>query len=168
MNSTQINGNGNPPATSAKQWKKQREEGYTIQLPSENWATLRPVPLDQLLEQNRIPDFLTPVAAKQLWTEDDANTIAANPDLHLQYLDLINFIVPLAMIQPAVVDDPDPEKEEISLKDIDFADKITIFNLSISPAVVLKSFRNQQASDMASTRDGENLQPAPLKNTRSK
>lgn len=157
MNAVQINGDGNPPHTPAKQWRQAQGVGYTVQLPSENWVTMRSVALDQLLESGRIPDFLTPLASRQLWTEESSEEIAKSEDLHRDYMDLINLIIPLAVIAPAIVENPDPEKEEISLKDVEFSDKIVIFNLAISPAVVLKSFRNQQAASVFSSRPGEDV-----------
>jgi hypothetical protein len=60
----------------------------------------------------------------------------------------------MAMIRPAVVTDPDPDKEEISLQDIDFMDKIAIFNLVTQPAAVLKNFRRDQEKRLAALRDG--------------
>lgn len=143
------------PSTKARDWRKSRNEGYSIMLPSENIATLRPVPLDILVESGKIPDFLTPIAAKSLWSDTDSAEIASNEDLHKDFIALINIIVPLSMISPAVVEHPDPDKEEISIEDIDFMDKVAIFNLSIQPAAVLKNFRQQQAQRMADLLSGE-------------
>lgn len=151
-----------PKATSAKEWIRSRTEGYPIPLPSGLIAILRPVPLDQLIEENKIPDMLTPVAAKALWSDTEATDLARDIDLHKDFISLMNLIVPMAMVSPKVVKNPDYEKEEISIKDVDFNDKVAIFNLSIQPAAVLKSFRPRQKESVESSFDSENLRDATV------
>lgn len=153
--------NGHVPApmivnpTSASEWRKIRRDGYTVTLPSGNSATLQSIALERLIEKGDIPDYLTPVAAKSLWVETEPDSIASNDDLSKKFIELINYIVPLAMVVPAVVSNPDEGREEITIDDIDFMDKLAIFNLAIQPSSVLRSFRDQQAERMASIRDGE-------------
>ena len=147
-----------PPVTkptSAAEWRRLRQEGYTITLPSGNVATLRPVPLDKLIQKGEIPDYLTPVAARSLWIESESDKIAEDGDLNKKFIELINYIVPLAVIIPAIVENPEDGKEEITIDDVDFMDKVAIFNLAIQPSSVLRSFRDQQEERMASVRDGE-------------
>lgn len=159
MSDVQQNGHSIPPnvlvPTGAKEWRKTRKEGVTITLPSGNTATLVPVALDQLVMNGEIPDFLTSIAAKSLWTETDSAAIPEDNDLSSRYLKLIDIIVPLAMLSPKVAILPNEEKGEISIDDIDFVDKVAIFNLAIQPSSVLRNFRKQQEEFMAGVRDGE-------------
>lgn len=141
--------------TSGSEWRRAREEGYTVPLPSGKVATLRPVALDQLLRNGSIPDLLSPVAARALWQETDSDKIAENPKLNKDYLELIDLIVPLALMMPKVVENPKGEGE-IAFEDIDFMDKVGIFNLAIQPAELLKTFRDQQESRLSTLRDSKN------------
>jgi len=130
--------------TSASMWRKARLEGYTVQLPSGLFATIRPVALDQLVKTGLLPDLLSPIAARSLWAETESDDIAKDPEMNKRFLELIDLIVPMAMMIPAVVENPNSQKEEIKLEDIDFLDKVGIFNLATQPAEMLKTFRDQQ------------------------
>lgn len=142
--------------TSGRDWRKARLEGETVTLPSGNIATLRPVALDLLITSGKLPDLLTPIAAKSLFVEESAATIADQAELAKGYAELINLIVPLAMLSPRIT--PEPVKDdEISLDDLEFSDKVAIFNLATGGATVLKSFREQQERHVAVTPDSEEL-----------
>lgn len=145
--------------TPGSAWRKPREQGEIVTLPSGNVARLRPVAVDALLAAGRIPDLLSGVAAKTLWVETDTATIAEQAETAKNFADLINLIVPLAMLEPQVVDRPEGDNE-IALEDIEFADKIAIFQLATGGSTVLKSFREQQARAVAPVSDGESIQPA--------
>lgn len=145
--------------TPGSAWRQPRETGELITLPSGNVARLRPVAVDALLATGRIPDLLSGVAAKTLWSETDTATIADDGKLAKEYTDLINLVVPLAMLEPRVVDNPEGDGE-IALDDLEFADKVAVFNLAIGGATALKMFREQQARTVAIVPDGENVQPA--------
>ena len=53
-----------PQITSGVKWRQPREEGIIVPLPSGNVARLRPVALDVMISSGKLPDMLTPVAAK--------------------------------------------------------------------------------------------------------
>lgn len=141
--------------TPASEWGKGRREGYIIILPSGNKATLRNVALDQLIRRGEIPDFLTPVAARSLWSDTEQSDIAEDQDLNIKFLQLMDLIVPLSMVKPAVVEEPSPGKEEIRLDDVDFYDKVAIFNLAIQSSNVLRTFCEQQEKSLATIPDSE-------------
>lgn len=145
--------------TPGSAWRKPREQGEIVTLPSGNVARLRPVAVDALLAAGRIPDLLSPIAAKTLWVETDTASIAEQAESAKGFADLINLIVPLAMIEPRVVDNPEGEGE-IALEDVDFSDKIAIFQLATGGSTVLRQFRLNQEKRVATVHDGENLQPA--------
>lgn len=135
-------------------WRQPRTEGYIVQLPSGNVARLCPVALDVLVGNGTIPDLLSPLAAKTLWTETEQAAIAADPQLALDYMSLINCIVPAAMLDPLVVDNPTADNE-IALADLDFSDKIFVFNLAIGPVEALRRFRQQQAQRLYAVQNGD-------------
>ena len=137
-------------------WRKPREVGETVRLPSGNIATLRPVALDQLMLSGKIPDLLTPIAAKSLWTETDTGMIADQVETAKGFAELVNLIVPAAVIEPRIVAEPAAD-DEITLADIEFSDKIAIFQLATGGATVLKSFREQQEKRVEPVPDGEDV-----------
>jgi len=145
--------------TPGRAWRQAREVGEIVTLPSGNVARLRPVAVDALLAAGRIPDLLSGIAAKTIWTETDTATIAEQAETAKRFADLINLIVPLAMLEPRVVAEPEGDGE-IALEDVEFADKIAIFQITTGGATVMRSFREQQARAMAPVPDGEDVQPA--------
>lgn len=149
--------------TSAFQWRRPREEGFLIRLPSGNTARLRPVALDVMLASGKLPDLLTPIAAQSLWTETNTETLGQQGELAKSYVELINAIVPAAMMCPTISATPTAD-DEISLSDLDFSDKVAIFQLVTQPVEVLRRFRDQQSADVElvhdSQSDGHPAQPA--------
>lgn len=144
--------------TSGAVWRQPREQGYTVTLPSGNVATLRPVALDSLLAAGEIPDLLSPVVAKTLWAETEPAALAEQGELAKGFLELIALVVPLAMMEPIVVNEPRADNE-IALDDIELADKVGIFNLATGGASVLKSFLAEETKRLDAISDRENLRP---------
>lgn len=140
--------------TSAAEWRKPREEGYVVTLPSGHVARLRPVALDVLIVSGKLPDLLTPLAAKSLWVETDGEKIGNEAEQAKGYAELVNIVVPAAMVEPRIVDEPEGD-DEISLEDIDFADKVAVFQLATQPAEVLRRFRDKQERDVAAVSNGK-------------
>lgn len=148
--------------TSGAAWRAPRVEGYLIQLPSGNVARLRPVALDVMIQSGQIPDLLSALAAQSLWAETATATLAADPKLALEYMSLINCIVPAAMLEPRIVESPSADNE-IRLEDLDFTDKLAVFNLAIGPVDALRRFRDKQSADVHAiqNRDGDGQQAEP-------
>lgn len=143
--------------TPGSAWRKPREQGEIVTLPSGNVARLRPVAVDALLAAGRIPDLLSGIAAKTLWSETDTASIAEQAEQAKGFADLINLIVPLAMMEPRVVAEPAGDGE-IALEDVDFSDKIAIFQLATGGSTVLRTFREQQARNVAAVHGSTELQ----------
>lgn len=151
-------------ATSGAEWRKLREEGYVVQLPSSQcWVKLRPVAIDALMISGRIPDLLTPLASSHLWsprwiTQDEAKQILSEAKAAREYTELISIIVRAAMVEPKIVDNPQAE-DEIALDDLDIHDKFNIFNLMTQPLGWLRRFRDQQTADVEPVQHSEGDQP---------
>lgn len=140
--------------TTGLSWRKPREEGFLVTLPSGNTARLRPVALDVLITSGKLPDLLTPVAASTLFQEQDVAKIGEQGKVAQQYAELINAVVPAAFLSPRIVESP-TEDDEISLDDVDFSDKVAVFNLATAGAVALRSFRDRQAAGVGALPDGK-------------
>jgi hypothetical protein len=146
--------NGLKP-TSAAEWRKPREEGIIIPLLSGRYARIRPVALDSLIAAGEFPDLLTNLAASTMFKEETVETISQG-DMAKNYSDMINIVVPAAFVEPRVAPDGrEPSEDEISLDDIDFADKVTVFNLATSGARALEIFRDQQKRNVQDLPDGQ-------------
>lgn len=144
----------NNQVTGAAVWRKPRQEGYVITLPSGNTARLRPVALDVMITSGKLPDILTPIAAKTLWAEIETEEIGNVAEMASGMADLFGIVCKAAFMEPAVVDKPKADNE-ISLEDISFEDKAAVFQLAIQPAKVLERFREQQAAGVESVPDSK-------------
>jgi hypothetical protein len=149
-----MNQNGTKP-TGAADWKKAREEGYVITLPSGKVARLRPVALDVLIMSGTLPDILTQVAAGSLFVEQEYETIAQG-EMAQRYTELINIIVPAAFLEPKIaINGNPPAADEITLDDIDFADKVIVFNLATGGSRSLELFRQEQGRNVQAVSDSK-------------
>lgn len=140
--------------TSGKEWRKANKEGFVIELPSGNVVKMRPVAIDALVMAGKIPDVLSSVAAESLWIQTDEDKLRGQTETIKRYTELVNLIVPLALLEPRVVDNPTSD-DEIALDDIEFMDKTFIFQITLQPAGVLRRFRLQQAGDVDAVHDGQ-------------
>lgn len=145
-------------ATNWREWRRPRQEGATVTLPSGNIAKLRPVALDMLVSSGRLPDLLSPIAARSIWSVTDQEALAKDPDLSKSMIDLINEIVPAAMLEPRCVPlGVEPGPGEIELADIDFVDKAVIFQMATEGAELLRMFRAEQTGALADPHDGQDI-----------
>lgn len=149
-----------PTVTPASEWHAQRtesEQGYVVPLPSGNVVRLRPVALDVLILSGKLPDILTPIAAKSLWTETKTDDIASQVEMAKGFIDLINIIVPAALLYPRITETPQYD-DDVRLDDIDFRDRVHIFQVATQPAAALYSFRREQEERMAAISNSQNNQ----------
>ena len=151
-----------PTPTPASEWRRPREKGYNVILRSGKVVTLRPVALDMLLLAGKVPNLLLPVVSAILWSTvgvHDRMTpeeIAAQED---QYrLELINLIVPAALVYPRMVENPQAE-DEVGLEDLTFGDKLAIYTLAKLPAEVLGNFCEKQDRDVEPVSPSQVLLP---------
>lgn len=155
-----------PQPTSGLAWRKPREEGYVVKLePSGHYVRMRPAALDVLIASGKIPDLLTPAAADALWGDRLLNSaevkgLLAEAKAAKDFTSLVNLVVRASVMEPRIVDNPQAD-DEISLEDIEFPDKLLIYQLAIQPVTVLNSFRDRQIADVEALPDGEDAQPSP-------
>lgn len=174
------NGNGYhgdaPHVTAGSMWRSAREQGYLKQLPSGNYARLRPVALDKLLLGGEIPDILTPLVVKMLM--DGADRVGLDEFLSekgtenalsqfAEMISLVNLICIAAFVEPKIVTSPQAE-DEISIDDLDMADRGLVFNLALQPVEVLRRFRLESRPDVETVPDGEQVGPKTKRAARRK
>jgi hypothetical protein len=157
--------NGETP-TKGSDWRKPREEGFVLALPSGNAARIRPVALDVLLRNGEIPDLLTPFVAQMVYSgvdTDELDKLLSPEKLTEQsgeMLELIDAVVTAAFVEPRIVADPQAD-DEISIADVELADRGTVFSLAVLPANDLRRFLERQTSDMELVQDGDGNGSAP-------
>ena len=146
--------------TSAKLWRRLRQEGVLVKLPSGFVARLRPVSIYDLVSEGQIPDILTPIALQTLITggvEVQDDKAAAQ-----RTADFVNVLVKHAFLKPRIVDEPDPESNyEIALEDVLGIDRTFIFTWLVGGQVdALRGFLDQQKTDVHAMADGKQFRPA--------
>jgi len=157
--------------TKGTDWRKPREEGFLLDLPSGNVVRIRPVALDVLLRQGEIPDLLTPFVAKMVYQgvdTDELDSLLSAEKLTEQsteMLVLIDAVVTAAFLEPRIVAEPQAD-DEISIADVELADRGTVFSLAVLPANELRRFLERQAASVEPVPDGdgdgaETEQPSP-------
>lgn len=145
-------------------WRKPREEGFLLALPSGNSATIRPVALDVLLRQGKIPDLLTPLVAKMIYEGVDTDeldkllSVEKLAEQSDEMLALIDAICAAAFLEPRIVEQPQAE-DEIAIEDVELADRGTVFSLAVLPANDLRRFLQRQASAVEPVPDGDGDEP---------
>lgn len=153
--------------TSGSEWRKPREEGFDITLPSGNVARLRPVALHALLEAGKIPTPLVNLAAEVIWTsessqmnrlvKDTNGEITAAELQNIQknvpeWLPLAHIVCEASFVSPRIVDKPEGD-DEISLADLEINDITWVWRLANKGAALLRGFRDRQARDVADVHD---------------
>jgi hypothetical protein len=126
--------------------------GVEIKLPSGLNVFLRPVTSRDLMKKlGRIPDELTALVAAMVDPKDeqDDDTILAkfsnlSPEVLDEQYKFLNAYCALAIVSPKVVDDPDPDNNEISPDFLTEEDKGFVLGLINSSALYLKAFRDFQ------------------------
>jgi len=152
---------GKRKVTSATEWREAREVGFVVTLPSGNAARIRPVAMDVMIQDGTLPDLLSPLAAKSLWTEMDTKFIGDTAELAIGMAELFGQVCKAAFLEPRVVDDAEDLGDgEIALEDVSFDDKGYVFQLAIQSAQVLRKFCEQQAGNVEPTHTSDDDEPA--------
>jgi hypothetical protein len=151
--------NGEIP-TKGVDWRKPREEGFVLALPSGNSARIRPVALDVLLRNGEIPDLLTPFVAQMVYSGVDTDELdkLLSPEKlteqSTEMLGLIDAVVTAAFVDPRIVAEPQAD-DEISIVDVELADRGTVFSLAVLPANDLRRFLERQEASVEPVPDSD-------------
>ena len=140
-------------ATSGTEWRRLREEGEPVELPSKHVACLRPISLLLLLERGKVPDTLSGMVSQLILK---GGKPAATLETYQDFAELISWVCHIAFIEPRIVDDPQ-EDNEISIDDVGFEDRVFVFNWAQKEVQYLMPFRPEPSGDVADVAGSQQL-----------
>jgi len=120
-------------ATSAAQWKRD----FEMTLPSGNVIRLKRVSLVDLIVQGAIPDTLS-ARAVEMASQTQQRKLSA--DELRQYEGVVNLVVKAAAVEPRIADRA--SDDALALPDVDFVDRVQIFNWANGALHSLRPFRD--------------------------
>lgn len=161
-------------ATLGSEWRKPREQGFLIHLPSGKKAFLRPISFEVLARSGRIPDFLSPIVERMLSsTAEDEETALRRIQQSMSFVEMLKnsrqlqeIIAGASLVLPKVVETPVAD-DEISAEDIDPGDLQFIWQMAILPADELRTFSEKQARDLESLGHVQQLGDKTKRSSRS-
>lgn len=133
-----------------------RVQGKEITIPStERVLHIRPLDIAQILQEGKVPDILTPLVIKTVYSnvEDEEilgflTTERKNVNEALAHIEAVDFVV-----QHSVVD-------QVQIKDLTWGEKRWIFRLALIPAEYLANFRYEEDADVADVSEGDEVREA--------
>lgn len=153
--------NGKQPqleVTSGTQWRKLREEGVIVTLPSGNVARLRPLGIPALIRSGKIPDLLSGLAAEVVWNDQPSSKqIQQSVDLAKGSIELLDIVTQEAFLEPRIVAEPSKD-DEISVDDVSLADKYFVMTFVSAPTQALAKFRAEQTAGVDAVPDGQGVE----------
>lgn len=134
--------------------KIMRKEGYPVTLPhTERKIKLRAVEAKSLLLENKMPDLLTPLVIKAVYSDltgDDMknflNKTGEEVKEALDFAESIDYICSLAIA------------DDTPLEDLVSSEKRWVFRLVLGPAELLVTFREDEDADVGTVAEGERIQ----------
>ncbi len=145
-----------PKTTPATEWAPKT---YTRVLPSGKVARLRPVGSDFFAQLGRVPNSILPdvMALFDGTPGPSLDFKTDSPDKIVDLIEFMNIVCESVFFEPMVVshDHPNRAAGEISVRDIDIADKVDVLEFFKEPAERLVPFRPEQDGDVGAVDDGE-------------
>jgi len=143
--------------TSGSEWRKAREEGVEVELPSGRTAKLRPISLQWLLKAGRIPDGLTAIVSQMISGKLEITNVV---DTAKEIISLNELMVTACMVEPKVVPTPTTD-EEIGLEDLTDEEVDFIVAWAAKPAQTMDTFRKRQVKSVETVYDSQDLFSTP-------
>ena len=143
--------------TSGKQWRKTREQGIPMVMPSGNVAAIRPLGVSVLLKTGKIPDFLIGVISDAVMgvAVEKRRKFDINDTEKLSALfEFQDAIAEDMFASPRIVSQPQAD-DEISIDDVALEDKAWLLQFIGAPIAALERFRLQQKVDVDAVGDVE-------------
>ncbi len=141
--------------TSAREWRKFREEGAFVKLPSGFTARLRPVSMQWLYKSGKIPDALTTLVAEIIKAGDA--TIPDVKDAATAIIDLKIVVAKAAFINPTIVDEIKDPDSEILYEDLWEEDTEFVLSWAQRPQKELANFRTEQEPVVEPVLDSDDI-----------
>lgn len=157
--------------TSAREWKgRERKRGVELPLPSGNVALVTNPGIEHFIRIGLIPNSLKSVIQRAIQGKDVQLEEMLETDKDIEnFFELLDKVLVNVVIAPKVKAVPiDGEtKESVPLADrdqdfiypdeVDFDDKIFVFNFAVGGTKDLETFRSQQDTFMESVRPGKTV-----------
>jgi hypothetical protein len=148
------------PVSSGSEWRKKRERGELIQLPYSGYIVrIRTVRPDELLKLGKIPQVLTTLLLEEIYGKGEEDkyekflTDSETPEEAMAMLESLRVVCMAGLVEPKVVENPAADNE-ITIDDIDLADRAYIFRLVFAPSEALSRFRYEPPSNVDVVADG--------------
>lgn len=144
-----------PSVTPAYEFRRVREEGEIITIPSTGRRVrIRTVKPAALLRLGKIPDVLATFVMRSLYgqvTNEEYERFFSMPERMEHAMELaesLRVICTAALIEPRIVEAPQAE-DEIHIDDLEDREQRYLFDLALMEASDLRRFREQQEADLA-------------------
>lgn len=141
--------------TGIAEWRKRRDEGQEVRLPSGNVARLRRVHILDLAEQGAIPAPLAGLVSQM--TRARKTTI--DMEEMGEYLGLVNLVVKASFTEPPVGDEA--TETQLGVDEISTVDRLAVFAWNHPEGEqFLRGFRAKQARVVDAAQSGKRLRGA--------
>jgi hypothetical protein len=151
-----------PKPTPASQWKK-ASAGVPLEVPSGNTALVRNSGMQVFLTKGLIPNSLLPIVRQAMsGKQPEINLEEITEDQLQDMITLFDAVVVHCVVEPRVL--PIPAEDNMRLADVlyvdevDFDDKMFIFQWVVGGTRDLEQFRKEQAASLESVRGGAALE----------
>lgn len=146
--------------TAASAWKKKTLEGTLLVVPSGHQCLVRAPGMEAFIRQGFIPNSLMPIvteAMKKGKPPSDMELNMEDPEVLGQLMDVFDDVLCYCMIQPSVLPPPvidtpqgqivapieERNPEQLYSDEVDFQDKVFIFQWAVGGTADLEKFRQQ-------------------------
>jgi len=140
--------------TSASDWKKKKNFGVELRVPSGNVCLVRPVGLEAFISQGLIPNALMPIIQESMKTGESPELTEdmVSAEMMAAMVKLFDSVTVYVVQQPTVHPAPKPgeEREEdlLYVDEVDLSDKMFIFNFAVGGTRSLEGFREELGERM--------------------
>lgn len=144
--------------TTGTEWRRAREQGEIVKLPSDKVVRLRPLSLLGLIKRGRIPDPLAALINEMIGGE---KKVAADLNTFQSFGDLLDLVCVIAFVEPKIVENPEAD-DEISVEDVHFDDQLFVFNRVQSEVNLTVPFRPESDGDVEGVPASDDVPPAAV------
>lgn len=154
--------------TSASSWKKKSVGGTLLSVPSGNTALVRSPGMEVFLTRGIIPNSLIPMVQEAMQRgaapkDEDIQDLMNDPKKIEDIVELADAVTVYCCVDPIVaprptdeagnvlpIGHPDRDEDVLYVDEVDFADKMFIFNFAVRGSADLSGFRPESTPDVGS------------------
>lgn len=156
-----VKGAPGETVTPVQTWKKRVTEGTLLTVPSGNTALVRAPGMQAFLKEGVIPNGLKSIIQDAMVTglapgADVQQSMLDDPEKLQQIMDLVDAVTVACCLDPVVVpvphdlngevlgfNHPDRDENTLYVDEVDFNDKLFIFNFAVGGTADLEKFRSE-------------------------